>query len=165
MAWAPGQAGGKDADFSSGKDDDEDEDDDATVPQPRLCVVGTDRRAVEIDVGASSLAVGLKHRPERPRLEQSAIPTACAWVRADGRADVRGTMTVDESLPESGKGGELQLLVASDAHKIRMWGASPLSSRSCRRTLRAPLFGGPPSFLVPVPGLEGMPMGGLRGGE
>lgn len=181
MAWSPGQAtrrsglvdqegklgegGGRDP---FGEDED---DDDATVPQPRLCVVGTDRRAVEIDVGASSLAVGLKHRPERPRLEQSATPTACAWIRADGRADVRAapgasaaTAKATGSGSGGGAGGELQLLVASDAHKIRLWGASPLSSRSCRRTVRAPLFGGAPSRLVPVPA-RASAVGGLGGGS
>jgi hypothetical protein len=113
---------------------------------PVLASVGADKRLVEYDLLHSSIEGGVKLRGKRAKIEQSATPTACAW------------------MPMSGGAREQLILTANDEYKLRGWNSE---NKGCRKTTLAPTFGGPVTRMVPVPSrhsvgdMEGD--GGVRG--
>jgi len=95
-----------------------------------LISIGEDRRCVEYDLVNSSISAGLKCTERPASIEQVARPTALAW------------------MPRVGEDTEDKFFIANEDFKIKEFNSE---SKQCRKTTLAPVFGGPPCKLVPLP--------------
>ena len=93
----------------------------------QLVSVGEDRCLVEYDLARSTVEGGVRLVDAPRRIEQSAVPTACAWH------------------PLLGGGFEDRVITASSEYKLKEWNAD---NKHCRRTSVGPTFGGPLNRLV-----------------
>ena len=88
---------------------------------PRLFSCGEDRALVEYDLARSTVQGGVQLR-NTCRIEQTSIPTGCAW------------------LPAGVQGSEPAVIVANDAYKMRVVAPGP---KTITRTVLGPTYGGP----------------------
>ena len=92
-----------------------------------LVSVAEDRTLVEYDLARSSVESGVRLVDAPRRIEQSAVPTACAWH------------------PLLGGDFEDRVITASSEYKLKEWNAD---NKHCRRTSVGPTFGGPLNRLL-----------------
>ena len=98
-----------------------------------LYSIGQDRKIVEYDLQSSSVENGVMcYRDSQylAKIETTARPTAICWN------------------PLSPGDVEERVIICSDEFKFREVSAD---SKQCRRTLRAPTFGGPIVCMIPIP--------------
>eukprot|EP00727_Mastigamoeba_balamuthi_P001939 m51a1_g11742 hypothetical protein (841) ;mRNA; f:151348-154453 len=96
----------------------------------RLLSLGEDRRLVEYDVAQSASVRGLVVKSVT-QIEQTAVPTALIWHPHVSKEDF--------------------LVTANDQFKLKLLNAN---SKACRRTALGPLFAGPISRMISIPGSD-----------
>jgi len=95
----------------------------------RLFSCGEDRALVEYDLARSSVQGGIQLR-NTSKIEQSAVPTGCAW------------------LPAGVQGAEPCVITVNDQYKMRVVAPGP---KSIQRTVVGPTYGGPLTRMLLLP--------------